>query len=1157
MAFNPTPMQEKAITTKGNVLVSAAAGSGKTAVLVERVLNLLTDEETPVSADRMLIVTFTNAAAAEMRARIEKRIDAELKENFSTSLMRQKLLLSNAKICTIDSFCIDLVRENFERLGINPDFKMSDNGTIAEIDNRVISRIVGEYIESGNEEFLRLLDIIGAEYDEKNFCDEVLRIYNFSRQLADPTAWFDSLKKPFCVDDFCEENAWFRFAFDFAIKKINEHRNSLAKIIDKIKDNEKAANKYLPTLIFVSQLLSEMSKIAEEKNWDKMAEYVETFSLPSRPDARGFGGVVAVSAIKSFYEDIDKTIETLRKYFFGTKEEIFAQIKFLQKPIIILTDILKRFEKELFEEYLLENIFTFHNTEHLALKLLTQVDENGENEFLNRYDVVMVDEYQDTNNLQDRLFSVLSCNEKKLFAVGDIKQSIYGFRGANPDNFLRKKQKYIRVEDANEQDPKKIILSNNFRSNTEICSFVNYFFSMFMTNENVGLDYGDEEKLVPREELEKCESAVELRIVEKQGREEADLVLEALAILDYIRETKNSGECIRTKEGYRKAEYSDFAILMRATRNKADKIASVLRSAGVPVDYSVEGFADRIEIQTALSFLKIIDNPKNDIELACVMLSPIFCFLPDELAEIRKAKFGGDFYAAVQFAAKSGNKKAEDFLSVLESYRKRSVIMPLAKTVSLVINESGFINMVSAMNEGATRRNNLLLLIQYAKDYETSNSSSLSRFVDYIIAQSESGLKSALANTGSNAVKIMSIHSSKGLQFPICIIANTSSAFKKDYNKNAVCFDEECGIGLKYFDDSKGKKITTINYEMMGELEKQQVRAEELRLLYVAMTRAEERLVFLTTINSVEKQKPNIEEKLFLCDNKPNAQLFSSLNSYADWLLVAASLHPSGKILRENSGIIANDSDSNLNICVFKDFEEENTVEQSAAFEDEANNELSEKIAQNLSFSYPFEKLRNIEAKASVSKIANKLESDKYAFSDIPSFMSGEGMTATQKGTAMHKIIQYFDFEKADAIEEEIERLKEWKFISELEAENANIKALKDFFASDIFSRICASRELHREMRFLTEIQPSVLDETLKESEEKIILQGAVDLCFIEDDGVVILDFKTDRVNSEGELTEAYKEQLGFYGVACQKIFNLPIKQKIIYSFALSKAIIL
>lgn len=1154
MAFNPTPAQEKAIVTKGNVLVSAAAGSGKTAVLVEKVLKLLTDENNPVSADRMLIVTFTNAAAAEMRARIEKRIDTELKSNFSSGLMRQKLLLSNAKICTIDSFCIDLVRENFERLGINPDFRMSDNGTITEIDNRVIDRIVGKYIESNNEDFLRLLDIIGAEYDEKNFCNEVLGIYNFSRQLADPTAWFDSLKEQFCVEEFDESNSWFKFAFEFADKNISEHKKVLAKIIDKIGYNENAANKYLPTLIFISQLLLEMSEIISEHNWDKMYECLEEFSLPSRPDARGFSGVVAVSAIKSFYEEIGKTIETLKKYFFGTKKEILSQIKSLEKPIIILTDILKRFENELFEEYLAENIFTFHNTEHLALKLLTSLDENGENEFLNRYDVVMVDEYQDTNNLQDRLFSVLSCEEKKLFAVGDIKQSIYGFRGANPDNFLKKKQRYVPIEEALEQDPKKIILSNNFRSNTEICSFINYFFSMFMTEDNVGLGYGDEEKLVPREQLENCETAVELRLIEKQGKAKADLILEALAILDYIKEIKNSGKCIRTKEGYRNAEYSDFAILMRATRNKADKIAGVLRSAGIPVDYSVEGFADRTEIQTVLSFLKIIDNPKNDIELVCVMLSPIFCFTPDELAQIRKAKIGGDFYSAVQLAAKSGNKKAQDFLSSLENYRKRSIMMPLAKTVSLVINDSGYINMVSAMNEGLTRRNNLLLLIRYANDYEASNSSSLRGFADYIISQSESGLKSALAGTGGNAVKIMSIHASKGLQFPICIIANTTSLFKKDYNRSAVCYDEECGIAFKYFDDKKGKKITTLNYEIMGEIESKQVRAEELRLLYVAMTRAEERLVFVSTISSIEKQKASLQEKLFLCDNKPNVQLFSSLNSYADWLLVAAALHPEGEILREGTGIIANESDSDLNISVFEELNEADNVIKRVE-EENSNDELSEKIARNISFDYPFENLRRIEAKASVSRVANKAESDKYAFCDVPAFMSGEGMTATQKGTAMHKIIQYFDFAKADSIEEEIERLKEWKFISELEAENANRKALKNFFSSDIFARISAAKEVHREMRFLTEIEPDIIDNNIGETDEKIILQGAVDLCFIEEDGVVILDFKTDRVESEEELIEAYSEQLGFYAKACEKIFNLPIKQKIIYSFALSKAI--
>ncbi len=1154
MAFKATEAQKLAIETDGNVLVSAAAGSGKTAVLVERVMRLLCDEKNPVSADRMLIVTFTNAAAAEMKARIEKRIDAELKNNSSKNLLRQKFLLSNAKICTIDSFCIDLVRENFEKLGINPDFKMSDNGTISEIDNRVISSIVNEYISSGNEDFLTLLDIIGAEYDEKNFCKAVLDIYNFSRQLAEPTEWFESIKTPFLSTGFDECNEWFNFAFDLAEEKIFDLRNSVATIIDKISDNEKAANKFLPNLIFVSGMLSDLAEISNKRDWDILHKSLCEFVLPSKPDARGFSGVTAVSVIKLFYEEVQNTIDTLNKYFFATKNDIEEQIDFLRKPVIILSDILKRFEHELFEEYLSENIFTFHNTEHLALKLLTDVDENGENEFLNRYDVVMVDEYQDTNNLQDRLFSVLSCNEKKLFAVGDIKQSIYGFRGANPENFSKKKERYIDVQLAKGDEPKKIILSNNFRSNPEICSFINYFFSLFMTKNNVGLNYGEEEKLIPLPREEKSDDAVELRLIEKQNSSESELVLEALAILDYIKKICNSGECIKSKNGFRKAEFSDFAILMRATRYKADKIATVLRGAGIPVNFSVEGFAQRTEIQTILSFLKIIDNPKNDIELACVMLSPIFCFTPDELAQIRMSKRNGDFYSAVQFSAKAGNKKAAEFIKTLDNYRKRSVIMSVAKTLSLVVNESGFINIVSAMNEGTTRRNNLFLLIEYANEYEASNGSNLSKFIDYIKNQSESGLKSALAGTGSNAVKIMSIHASKGLQFPICIIANTSSAFKKDYNKNPVCYTQEQGVGFKFLDEKKGKKTTTLNYEIMGEIEKKQVRAEELRLLYVAMTRAEEKLLFITTVNSIEKQNADLTQKLFLSDNKVNMQLFSKLNSYSEWLLIAAALHKKGTILREKGEIIPNESEASLNITIFEETDEE-TIYENINEDFVVDDTVCEKIAQNISFSYPYERIRQIEAKTSVSAVANKAESNKYIFKDMPSFMSGQGMSATQKGTTMHKIIQFFDFENYKDIHAEIERLKEWKFISELEAENANISALKNFFESEIFRRIISAESLHREMRFLTQIDPKVIDNTIEKSGEKVILQGAVDLCFVEEDGIVILDFKTDRVNEEQELINSYSEQLEYYALACGKIFNLPVKEKIIYSFALSKAI--
>ncbi|MBQ2237510.1 MAG: UvrD-helicase domain-containing protein, partial [Clostridia bacterium] len=593
MAIEFTKAQQRAIETEGNVLVSAAAGSGKTAVLVERVITLMTRKENPIAADRLLIVTFTNAAAAEMRLRIESRLDEVCRENpQDRGLLRQKRLLANAKICTIDSFCIDLVRENFEKAGVSPDFKMSDAISLKAIDERVMAEITNEYIESKNEIFFELLDIIGAEYDERNFNEKVLEIYNYSRQLPEPEKWFKSFCEPF-GKAFDEHNIWYNYSFDAAIKKIKSLRKSLAIIIDKIGLYEAASERFMPTLMLLSELLYELEKTAEKRVWNDFREKLLSFNLPEKPNARGFGGICVVSAVKTLFETISKGTEKLKKLFERSAEENEEQFIYLDKPISLLCEILICLQERLLEEYLKENTLTFHNTEHLALKLLTQTE--GE-EFLNLYDEVMVDEYQDTNDLQDRLFYVLSAYERKLFAVGDVKQSIYGFRGANPINFLEKKNRYISIDEAKQDDAKKIILSNNFRSNEEICSFVNFFFENIMTEENAGLDYGEEERLVASADYRKNKKAVELQVIDCKDSENSAAVCEALAIAKYIKSVMSSGECIKKdKDSYREAKFSDFAILMRATKNKADKLAEILRQCGIPVNFSVEGFAERNE----------------------------------------------------------------------------------------------------------------------------------------------------------------------------------------------------------------------------------------------------------------------------------------------------------------------------------------------------------------------------------------------------------------------------------------------------------------------------------------------------------------------------------------------------------------------------------
>jgi len=1168
MAISLTPDQENAVKTQGNVLVAAAAGSGKTAVLVERVINKLCRETSPVSADRLLIVTFTNAAAAEMRSRIEKRLNEECRKHPNNAgLLRQKHLLGSAKICTIDSFCIELVRENFSKAGVAPDFKIVDGNALRPYDEKVMSGIINRYLENKNQTFLTLLDIIGAEYDDFNFLEFALELYYYSRIIPFPEEWLDGLSQFYCLKRFEKNHVWWKYAFESAKKVISNMQSSLANAIDLLCVCEKALEKYQPVFYYAAELLAGLNTAACSEDWDTFYNALTNLSLPSLPRVNGVGDIPEIGAAKSIYKSItDKSLESLFKIFYADNAFIDSQFEKIYEPLKLLCEILKEFEKSIMEEYLKQNSLTFHNTEQLALNLLCEkrgddvIIKEDAAEFLDRYEEVMVDEYQDTNNLQDMLFYVLSNREKKLFVVGDVKQSIYSFRGANPKNFLSKKNRYIPLEQACSSDPQKIILSRNFRCKPEVCDFVNFFFKNLMTEQTGEIVYNSEEELVPAAKYPQIKrTSVDFCLIDCKGAEQNATVIEAKSIAQYIKNVLSQGDVIRVDENtLRPAKYSDFTILLRSVKTKAPLMAAELKRLGIPVSYSNESFAESIEISTILSILKIIDNPQSDIELISAMTSPVFGFTPDDLAEIRAAKKDGNIYSAVIFASQNSNPKATAFIKALEKYRLFAAVNPIHKVISFILHDTGYFDAVAAMTDGSRRRGNLLLLCDYAAQYNANNPATLSSFVRYIIKQSENGIKSAEAATVNDTVNIMSIHASKGLQFPVCIIAGTASKFNTSEVLENTLYSTDFGIGFKYFDEELKQKYTTVGREVILDRLKAEKQEEELRLLYVAMTRTQDRMLFTAAHSNAEEKINGIKTLLLSADSEITPAVFKQTNSYLDWLMLTLLLHPDGKELRGNgSSIFVKPTDSKITV----DYTHWSSFSDSSADKEDVpsqtDTEITDAIRRNISYVYPYSDILELESKASVSELANKAESAKYAFSAKPSFMSMNGISGAGRGTAMHKVMQYFDFTKADSIDQEIERLREWQFISDIQADSINKNALKSFFESDIFRRIKASSLVKREMRFLTEIPATQISPELsdKYSDEKIIVQGAVDVCFIENDEVVILDFKTDRVENEKALSEAYGEQLNIYAKACEKIFEKPIKEKIIYSFALSKEI--
>lgn len=1159
MAFEPTAAQQAAIDARGNILVSAAAGSGKTAVLVERVIKMLTDESNPVNADRLLIVTFTNAAAAEMRTRIEKRLDAECRANpDNIGLLRQRQQLNNAKICTIDSFCIDLVRENFERAGVSPDFKMSDGYSLRPTDEAVLKNVLERYYEENNPIFLQLLDTVGAEYDDGNFSAFVLKIYDYSRQLAFPKEWFAALPEAY-KNGFGADNEWYKYAVESAVKTAADMQALIAEAADICLEDEKTAEKYLPDITESAKRTAALANACNKGDWDEIYNSLNAFSLSPLPRANGLAGAPQAAAAKLAYKYLEKDIERLQKLFYADSAFISAQLNSLYPAVRLLSEILTEFDEKLFAEYSERGTFTFHNTEHMALRLLCEAEKAPDDELLKLYDEVMVDEYQDTNDLQDTLFHILSHHGERLFAVGDVKQSIYGFRGADPSNFLRKKNAALPYDKAGESEPKKIILGSNFRCRAEVCRYINFFFEHMMTENTGSIAYNEEERLIPAAKYpETAEPPAELDIISAKGSAEERLIAEARHIAEYIKSAVNGKPMIREDEkNLRPAKFSDFTILLRSPKYKAGIIAKELRKHGVPANFSAESFAETTEISVFLALLKVIDNPESDIELLCVLLSSIFGFTPEETANLRINRRCGSLYSALVFAAENGDVHAKNTLDTLQKYRLLSVTLPLSKLIMRLLGSTDYLNTVSAGKEGLRRRNNLLLLASYAAQYEADTGSGIGGFVRFILKQSESGIKSAAAGSAGDTVNIMSIHASKGLQFPVCIVADTTAAFNDGDAREDTLFSAEHGIGFRYFDEAAKTRFTTICREVIIDKQRKTAKEEELRLLYVAMTRTQDKLMLISSVSDAEKEIAEEISALTLCGGRPD-RLFSRFKSYAKWLLVSALLHPDGRELRGNgTNIIPDTTESRLFLRVI--YPEPENAEEKAEEKEvyAADNDLTEKIRESISFEYPYAPLLQVEAKSSVSALANKAESDKFAFSARPAFMSKGGITAAERGTATHRVMEFIDFNKAGELDAELERLYEWQYLSEREYNAVPRDKIKAFFESDIFARIKKSPLVKREMRFLTELPANKLlaspDKAFEN--EKIIVQGAVDLCFEEDGEIVVLDFKTDHAEDGEALRAAYGGQLAIYALACEKIFEKPVKQTVIYSFALSKEI--
>lgn len=1163
MTFDFTPMQKKAIDTEGTVLVSAAAGSGKTAVLVERVIKKITRKENPVSIDKMLIVTFTNAAAAEMKRKIEKRLYEICRENpDDEALLRQKHLISSADICTIDSFCINLVRNNFEKCGVEPDFSVQDGSGLTAINNRVMSEVIGERIRENTPEFKYLLELTGCEYDERELAEEIERIHLYSEQLPFPQRFIRSLLKPYVVE-FNNEHPWYIDAFRVSAEIIKNAVKNIEKMADAaayLGDKHKA---YAETLsLLLDTLLSSLSK----GDWDEICNVIHSADIPRQPSVPSDSAQGKI--FKASKEKIANSIQKVKRIFSLSAEEISKDISAKRPAVELFVAMVNDYSERLLEEYKKENTLTFYNTEQLALSFLCKATPEGfevseeAREYLNRYDEVLVDEFQDVNDLQDTLFYILSGNAKRLFTVGDVKQSIYGFRGSNPDNFMRKKRAYTLVSEASEDDAKKIILSDNFRSRKGICQYVNFVFERLLNGEIGSIVYNEEEKLNSSGEFpESSANQVEFILADKTDAEDyaKRLEFEGRCIAKRINEIMNEGAVITDGKTLRNAKYSDFVILLDSVKNKAEVIAQMLKEAGIPVNYGAEIFFETVEVMTVLSLLKIIDNPRNDIELLTVMMSPLFNFSAEELAQIRADFKKGELYAAVNNAAACGNKRVIDFIDTLSAMRRSAAVLPVDKLISRLYNMTDYLNFVSAMPSGNLRRANLNTLKNLAASYCSVSGGGIGGFLNYLKALPEKAIKSS-AKEGSECVRIMTMHASKGLQFPVCIISNVAGEINRLDVAAKLLFSGDLGIGFKYYDFDKDNDSEDLGHTLISFAENEKTAEEKMRLLYVAMTRAVDRLIIVSSPTNHLSTLNTVASNISYADSSIDAEWLKSSRHIGDWILATTLIHPEAEIIRKLCELpvkaSAGEGSVAFKIMNIYNTEFENKRDEKTT-NTRPNEKIAEKIKENITYGYPLEKLGSVKSKISVSALANKAENDKFAFTQKPSFMLDKGLSAAGKGTATHSVMQFIKMDEKPDVDAEIERLTEWQYITEEAANAVDRKAIKEFFESDIYDRIQKSGDIRREMRFLSELPASRIEDNLNDEIKNtpVIVQGAVDLCFEEEGEIVVLDFKTDRVDNIEELRETYSEQLNLYADACEKIIGKPVKERIIYSFNLSQYI--
>ncbi len=1304
MSVNWTREQMQVIESRGmNLLVSAAAGSGKTAVLVERIIRMVTEGDHPLDIDRLLVMTFTNAAAAEMRERIGAAIDKKLEEMPENEhLQMQAALVHHARITTIDSFCLDLIRNHFNMLDLDPAFRIGDEGELTLLRGDVMEEMLEEYYSLGGERFVRFVETYASGKGDGGIEDYIMQVYTFSQSNPDPKGWILQCRqelaagKPERGTDKAEPGKigeepleemgfgdfpWMNFLMEDLKKQAEELKQQMITALEICREDE-FLTAYEPML----QLdIRQLEGVEKAGNFEEMYQVLSGISWTRLATVRSKNVDAERKAYVTGCRDrVKKAVLKMQEMVcFARPEEMLSDLAAASEPVEVLLELAEEFSRRYQEKKRERNLVDFNDLEHEALKVLIRRDgkqvtyTEAADALSLQFEEVLVDEYQDSNLVQEALLGAVSqerFGKPNVFMVGDVKQSIYKFRLARPELFLEKYHSYEPYDLASGSS-RKIELHQNFRSRASVLEGINDVFYRIMT-ENLGnIRYTEETALhpgavfpepvysdiafgktvfpesVPPEKEESnqgkerggkgsdCQEGDCVNLWGKrtggipeflvmdtgaeafEGLEEdvADFTareLEAKLIAGKIREMTdpNTGMLVWDKSlhgtgGYRPARYGDMVILLRSTAGWTENLLSVLMNEGIPAcAESRMGYFSTTEVETMLSMLAVIDNPMQDIPLAAVLKSPFVGVTDQELAElmafyrkcVEKGQDRGIFAAMSRFLEETenyggkeeqeescGNKnlawKLSRFRLMLQRFRAFSTYLPIHELIYRVFEETGYDHLVSAMPAGETRKANLDMLVEKAADYEKTSYKGLFHFIRYIENLKKFNTDFGEASiTGENedTVRIMSIHKSKGLEFPVVFLAGMGKKFNKQDVYGKLLIDPELGIGTDYLDLEHRLKVTTLKKNVLRLKMELDNLGEELRVLYVAMTRAKEMLIMTGTSRHLAKSLEKFGTVPLAGGSIPYT-ILASAGSYLDWILMSLG---DGRTRIRLAEIPLADVVGEEMIRQVRDLRSKEQLMSLKPVE-EGENQYQKTLLSRLNYQYPYETDIRLHTKMAVSELKkqgqstdeeesqvlfpweNKFwerEEEKEESLDICTFLeavvSKDDYGAT-RGTAYHRALELLPFsqmEREEDVKQHLLDLVEKRRFGEESLNLIDCKLIWRFLQSGLGKKmVLADKEgrLYKEQQFVVGIPAR--DMGAGDSDELVVVQGIIDAYIEENQELIVVDYKTDQVHSPRILAERYKEQLDYYGRALEQMTGKRVKKKIIFSLSMGREIVL